>query len=283
MMRAKMAVKSWIHSAATGLGNNRLGRVVFEQISDASMMRAREVSYHGTTLAFIVPNSLNHFRVATFATKEPETLEWIDAIPQGSILWDIGANVGLYTCYAAKARACRVFAFEPSVFNLELLARNIFLNDLTDTVTIVSLPLFARLEQATLNMTTTEWGGALSTFREPYGYDGKALEKKFEFRTVGMSMDEAVARLGVPYPDYIKMDVDGIEHLILGGGDDVLKRVKGVSIEITDAFEMQADESKRLLEAAGLRFVAKRHADMFEDNDAYKQTFNQVWARESPS
>jgi len=72
-----------------------------------------------------------------FATKEPETLEWIDRIPEKSVLWDIGANVGLYSCYAAKARGCRVFAFEPSVFNLEILARNIFLNQLTDQITIV--------------------------------------------------------------------------------------------------------------------------------------------------
>ena len=31
-------------------------------------------------------------------------------------------------------------------------------------------------------------------------------------------MDECVTKLGAPFPDYIKMDVDGIEHLILRGG-----------------------------------------------------------------
>jgi len=95
----------------------------------------------------------------TFSTKEPETLEWIDKIPQGSVIWDVGANIGLYTCYAAKARGCRVFAFEPSVFNLELLARNIFLNELTDRVTIIPTPLSNTLAFNALNMQTTEWGG----------------------------------------------------------------------------------------------------------------------------
>jgi FkbM family methyltransferase len=57
-------------------------------------------------------------------------------MPRGSVLWDIGANVGLYSCYAVKARDCRVFAFEPSVFNLELLARNIFLNGIADQATM---------------------------------------------------------------------------------------------------------------------------------------------------
>ena len=108
---------------------------------------------------FVVPNVINHYRIDTFSTKEPETLEWIDKIPQGSVLWDIGSNIGLYSCYAAKARGCRVFAFEPSVFNLELLARNIFLNGLTDQVTIVPLPLSDALSFSTLNMSSTEWGG----------------------------------------------------------------------------------------------------------------------------
>ena len=47
-------------------------------------------------------NEINYFRATTFETKEPETLEWIDTIPKNSVLWDIGANVGLYSLYAAR-------------------------------------------------------------------------------------------------------------------------------------------------------------------------------------
>lgn len=81
-------------------------------------------------MRFYVPNAQCRYRVSSFSTKEPDTLEWMDTIPPGSVIWDIGANVGLYSVYAAKSRGARVFAFEPSVFNLELLARNIFLNQL---------------------------------------------------------------------------------------------------------------------------------------------------------
>ena len=114
------------------------------QVPDAimDMDKTKSVYHHDVELIFTVPNDLNRFRIDTFSTKEPETLEWIEGIPQGSVLWDIGANVGLYTCYAAKARGCHVFAFEPSVFNLELLARNIFLNGLAGQAVIIPLPLF---------------------------------------------------------------------------------------------------------------------------------------------
>ena len=279
MLRAKLAIRSGMRSMASVLGRTRVGRVMFEQVVDTSMVRTRKLTHRGTELSFSVPNGLNYFRTQSFATKEPETLEWINSIPQGSVVWDIGANVGLYACYAAKARRCRVIAFEPSVFNLELLARNILLNRLTDRVTIFPLPLFEHVAESTLNMTSTQWGGALSTFGASHGFDGEALEKVFEFRTVGLSMDDCVSKLAVPPPDYIKMDVDGIEHLILRGGVNVLRQVKGVAVEINDAFETQAQDSHTLLEAAGLRFVGKAHSQMIEDNPTFSRTLNQVWAR----
>ena len=72
--------------------------------------------------------------------------------------WDIGANIGLYSCYAVKRADCQVYAFEPSVFNLELLAKNIYLNSLSDKVTIIYLPLFDRLAVRPFYMTSKEWG-----------------------------------------------------------------------------------------------------------------------------
>ena len=134
-------------------------RYVYEQILDVSMNQTKEIEHSGVKLKFAVPNWLSNYRADSFSTKEPETLEWIDSMPDGSIVWDIGANVGIYSCYAAKHRNCRVFAFEPSVFNLELLARNIFLNELTERVTIVPLPLSDELSLNSLNMTSTTWGG----------------------------------------------------------------------------------------------------------------------------
>ena len=39
-------------------------------------------------------------RIKTYATKEPETLQWIDEFEKGSVLWDIGANIGLLSVHA---------------------------------------------------------------------------------------------------------------------------------------------------------------------------------------
>jgi FkbM family methyltransferase len=220
------------------------------------------------------------WRAKTFSTKEPETLEWIDSIPKDSILWDVGANIGLYSVYAAKKCNCRVWAFEPSVFNLELLARNIFTNGLIDQVCIVPVALSDQLGASQMHMTTTEWGGALSTFGQNFGWDGKTIRQVFEFQTIGLSMEDAVRKLAIPQPDYIKMDVDGLEHFILKGGLSVLAGVKEILIEVNDDFQEQADQCRSLLTQAGLVLMEKRHSEMIATNlNGFQNAYNQIWVR----
>ena len=126
----KNTIKKIIQKLTTLLSSTKVGRLVNEVIVNDVMTRVQEMEHNGIRMKFTVPNLLNHFRVESFSTKEPETLKWIDCFPDNAVLWDIGANVGLYSVYAAKKKNCRVVAFEPSVFNLELLARNIFMNNL---------------------------------------------------------------------------------------------------------------------------------------------------------
>lgn len=258
----------------------KITRRLFDRVVSMSMKREFIINYKGNDFVFTSPNSLNKWRLDTFSTKEPETLNWIDKLPSNSILWDIGANVGLYSVYAAKVRNCMVYSFEPSIFNLELLARNIFLNDLQRNISIVPLPLSNSIGLNILNMTSTEWGGAISTFgSEAIGHDGKLMDKIFEFRTLGISMDFAVEFLNIPVPDYIKMDVDGIEHLILMGGKNLLKSIKGVIIEINDDFVEQRETATKLLLDAGLKLEKKLHSEMIETMQEFKATFNQIWVR----
>ncbi len=282
MLKAlKMAIRAILSRLVSVVAKTAMGGYIFEEVLHVAMARTRAIEHRGTHLTFAMPNRLNSYRIDTFSTKEPETLEWIDSIPRGSVVWDIGANIGLYSCYSAKARDCQVFAFEPSVFNLELLARNIFLNGLIQKVAIVPLPLCEDLSLSKLHMTTTEWGGALSTFGKNYGWDGKKIQQVFEFQTLGLSLDDAVQQLKIPQPDYIKIDVDGIEHLILQGGKMVLNLAKGVLIEINDGFHEQAVYCQKLLQDAGLVLKEKRHSEMFDSVDSFGggQVWNQIWTR----
>ena len=279
ILNMKQRLRKLIALVSQLLGATRIGEAVLEAIIQGGMERAQGVSSRGVSLRFTVPNRINRFRAKSFASKEPETLDWIDQLPEGCTLWDVGANVGLYSIYAAKKRECRVIAFEPSVFNLELLARNLFLNGLQDRVSIVPLALSDKLAVNQMRMTTTEWGGALSTFGQNFGWDGQALAQTFSFPTLGISMDEGISLLQLPAPDFIKMDVDGIEHIILRGGPGIISRIQGMLIEINDGFEEQGKEAEKILRAAGLRRQAKLHAPMIA-NSAFAQVYNQIWVRD---
>lgn len=276
----KQVFQKTIRSLVRFCSGTRIGTFVVKQLLSTAMEEVREVSHQGLTMKFVVPNPLCEWRVKTFGTKEPETLEWIESIPENSVLWDIGANVGLYTVYAAKKRTLRIWAFEPSVFNLELLARNLFLNDLQNSVCIVPVALCDRSGPSLMKLTTTEWGGALSTFGHDFGWDGKAIRQIFEFQTPGLIMDDVMRAFSIPRPDYIKLDVDGIEHLILKGGGDVLKNVTSILIEINDDFLEQAEICGQLLRAAGLILKEKRHSEMIGDSSTgFQNTYNQIWMR----
>lgn len=240
----------------------------------------KTVIHNDLSFKFYAPNPITMWRYDTFSSKEPETLEWIDKIPNNSTFWDIGANVGMYSIYAAKKSKCKVWAFEPSVFNLELLARNIFLNKLTKDICIVPLPITYKTGENYMRFTSTEWGGALSVFGESYGWDGKKIRNIFDSNTVGISMSDAINLFKIPIPDYIKIDVDGIEHLILIGGQDVLKQTKSVLIEVNDAFYEQSKKCKKLLTKAGLKLSEKRQSELVSKSSGkFIHTFNQIWVR----
>lgn len=255
------------------MAKTRAGRHLSRGVVDAASNHTTTVRCRGHELTFATPNWLSQYRVETLSTKEPETLDWVESLPAGSVLWDVGANIGLYAIYAAQVRGCTVYAFEPSVFNLELLARNVFNNRLHDRVTIVPLPLAGALAIDAFKMSSTQLGGALSTFQHGIDQNGAPLQARFEYRIVGLSMDDAVARLGLPRPRFLKIDVDGIEHVILRGGPEVLRSVDGVLIEINDAFAGQATETARLLTQSGLSLYRKCELGV-------PHVFNQWWRRE---
>ena len=57
----------------------------------------------GLSIAIRISTPNEHHRADTYATKEPETIEWLrDNLRDGDVFYDVGANIGLYSLYAAK-------------------------------------------------------------------------------------------------------------------------------------------------------------------------------------
>jgi FkbM family methyltransferase len=68
-------------------------------------------------------------RVRSPFTKEPITQAWIDSFDENEVLFDIGANVGMYRVFAAVMRHARIYVFEPEALNYAELNKKIYLNN----------------------------------------------------------------------------------------------------------------------------------------------------------
>ena len=254
------------------------GRYFIDKLTNEILQKKKNIEHGNLKFSFYVPNRLNLFRIDTFSSKEPETLEWIDTFKKNSIFWDIGANIGLYSCYAAKRADSKIYAFEPSVFNLELLAKNIHLNSLSDKITIIPFPLFDSLAVKPFYMTSKEWGGAQSNFGESLNYEGKSMSSVFKYNTVGMSIDQTVDLLNLNKPNYLKMDVDGIEHLILKGATNTMQNVESLLIEVNDNYLKQASDVKKYLTQAGFKLKHKKRSELIAKSK-YSSFYNEIWVR----
>ena len=103
-----------------------------------------------------------------------------------------------------------------------------------------------------------------------------------KYNLLGTTMNYFIENSILDIPDYIKIDVDGIEHLILEGGDKFLndKKVKSLSIEINENFKEQYDKVLNLMNKYEFKLLHKKHNDdMFSEQSKFKNTYNYIFKK----
>jgi FkbM family methyltransferase len=199
--------------------------------------------------------SFERWRADTYATKEPDTIAWIDQfVQEGDVLYDVGANIGLYTLYAAKRRHghCRVLAFEPEALNYARLNQNIVRNGLSEAVTAYCLAITDRTVLDLFYVKAFAPGAALHAFGRPVTQGEKPFAPKNRQGMLGVSLDDLTGGFGLLFPNHIKIDVDGIEERIVEGAARTLTdpRLKSVLVEVF-MFEDVAERIKERFFRAG--------------------------------
>lgn len=186
----------------------------------------------GIKSRFHTPNEKTRWRAETLRKKEPVTIKWVESIPKGAVLYDIGANVGGYAVWAG-VRDINVFAFEPEAENYSLLVKNLALNDLRPQAYPIAISDAFRLD--TLHMSERGIGGSCHSFAKAVDAFGNHRNGNHpEQGCIGISIDELVEK-GLPAPEYIKIDVDGFEPEVIKGAHKSLRKVKGLLIEVNPA------------------------------------------------
>ena len=152
-------------------------------------------------------------RIVTAPSTSPRNWRSSPRFPQGGTFVDIGANVGNHGLYAALfLGAARVIPFEPNPLAYRLLFANVAVNALVDRFV---------LDHIGVGLSDTEAGGFAMTERE------KNLGNA---RMVAGGGDIAVIRgdtaLAGTAPDFIKIDVEGMEMKALGGLRETIGRAR---------------------------------------------------------
>ena len=79
-------------------------------------------------IKFNVINDHTLWRARTLFTKELITIKWIRSFEKKSLFFDVGANVGVYSIFAAINNSSKVYSFEPESNNFQVLMQNIITN-----------------------------------------------------------------------------------------------------------------------------------------------------------
>ncbi|MBI1286910.1 MAG: FkbM family methyltransferase [Flavobacteriales bacterium] len=165
---------------------------------------------------------------------ETENLDFIDKMKEGDVMYDLGACEGRFSVYAAL-HGIRCVSFEPEQENFKVLTSNIELNGIDGSlITPLNYGVSDQTKEGRMNI-GQPWAGG---HQKVVDSGEKRADLDFDFKTVQeiklISLDDAVVKLGIPLPNYLKVDIDGSEIPFMRGAQKVLSgpQLTGVIYEL---------------------------------------------------
>jgi FkbM family methyltransferase len=249
----------------TGINILPKGRLITSTSLEKIWNKTYEHRIGTQKLLFHTPNWLTEYRAQTLLTKEPETIRWINSMPAKSVFWDIGANIGTFSIYAAK-NGIDVVAIEPSFFNIEILNRNVISNQVSQKVTIIPIGVGNATSKQNFYLSAKQltWGGAHNSLGINVGFDGMPLNEPIILKSLSFSVDDLVQIFFQASPNYLKIDV-------LKGSIQTLNTVDSILIEVDTDFENQREEINQIL--------IKYNFELKEETNDKQGTSNQIWQK----
>jgi len=179
---------------------------------------------------------------------EPRTSSWFQ-VKRGDVVVDVGAHIGRYTLMAARY-ASRVVAVEPEPSNYSALLSNIRFNSYSN-VTALCVALSDRNRKLPLHVAAL--GNMGSSSLEPESIEQGTDPKRGTVEVQCDTLDSIVTRLKLESIDWLKIDVEGHEILVLEGAQESLAKAKHVILEVSRGNEASCS---KFMVGAGLDYSA---------------------------
>jgi FkbM family methyltransferase len=155
-------------------------------------------------LKWIAGAGISSYWLGTY--EDHHTTQFAKIIKEGEIVFDIGAHVGFYTLLASLlvGPRGRVYSFEPCSENLFYLKEHLRLNGIANVV-VLETAVADRCDYA--------------AFQKGENRSEGRLCQRGNLRVKIISLDELIAHYELPVPNYLKIDVEGAEYLVLKGAE----------------------------------------------------------------
>ena len=212
--------------------------------------------YGGWILEIPMPNKKNMIvlartlkefeRAVNFGTNNKNLVwKWLNWIDSKNTLYDVGSANGLEGFSAAHLKSANVFFIEPYTPSIETILKTIFLTNMKNKTKgkfeVIHAACSDKEDYKTLSMHEEPIPGVIkNTYGDRSGYEergGRNRKKVILSQWIkGISIDSLTDNYKLKAPDYVKIDVDGHESLVIKGAIKTIAKgtVKSWAIEIND-------------------------------------------------
>ena len=188
------------------------------------------------SIIFRADNLITHFRSNLFYIKEREVQFFIEKkLKLNDVFFDVGANIGVFSIYAAIKKKANVYAFEPEYSNINLLRENIIKNDLINNIFPFSFAIGNECRITKLHIADFTPGSAVSSIsKESLKKTDEGYNVIWKEGVMELTLDKIIDELKI-IPKMLKIDTDGNEKIVLLGSKKLLSssELKNIIVEKT--------------------------------------------------
>jgi FkbM family methyltransferase len=202
------------------------------------------------------------FRMIVYKSYEPHLAKYcLKYLDKNKDVIDVGANIGFFTVmFANNIHNRKVLSIEPTKNAIKRLRRNIELNDVASKVDVFEG--VASNQAGTIEIKTIEG-------KEEYSSLGKmkhhsiSKESYMSEKVISVTLDELVKQKSLD-PGFIKVDVEGAEHLVFEGSHKVLEDKRPIILSELSNFLLNENGSSSI---EVINAIKKHDYDVFDPID----------------
>jgi FkbM family methyltransferase len=202
-------------------------RKLAERLSRGMVIKRRLPREFGNGRIFVSPDAALRFYRRNLASGDAMLFKMArELVNAGDVVWDVGANVGLFSFAAANRAGATgaVVAIEPDLWLVSLLRRSCALQEHSRNAPVSVVPAAAS-DSAGLARLHIASRTRSSNHLEGVGFTQAGGTRSIEC-VLSITLDWLLEQ--VPAPQVLKIDVEGMEHRVLAGAKAVLSRARPV-------------------------------------------------------